>query len=109
MWAASTGAPRSMSRSIDAVSGKAGAVSIARVHAANFGRGGKPSRATIAAHSAKSTVAEIGSPAATVPTTPPNTADLERFFETAHRSARATGSAVPRATPRLALRLTAQA
>jgi hypothetical protein len=29
---------------------------------------------------------EIGSPAATVPTTPSNTADLERFFENAHRS-----------------------
>ena len=34
MWSASTGVSRSMSRSIDAVSGEAGPVSIARVHAA---------------------------------------------------------------------------
>ena len=42
MWSASTGAPRSMSRSIDAVNGEAGAVSIVRLHSANSGRGGKP-------------------------------------------------------------------
>ena len=62
MWSASTGAPRSMSRSIDAVSGEAGAVSIARVHAA------EPFPGDYGRASVKERGREIGSPAATVPT-----------------------------------------
>src|SRR5580693_2853325 len=61
IWSASTGAPRSMSRNIDAVNGEFGAVSIVRVRSANSGRGEKPSLAAIAVHSAKSIAPQMKS------------------------------------------------
>jgi glutathione S-transferase len=42
MWSASIGAPRSISRSIEAMRGEPGAVSIRRVRSRNSGRGGNP-------------------------------------------------------------------
>jgi len=47
---------------------------------------------------------EIGSPAvATIPTSRPNTADLERFFETAHRFGYWLGGPVDNAAVGIAL------
>ncbi len=66
MWSASIGAPRSMSRSIEAVSGEPAAVNIRRFRSRKPSRGGNPSRAAIAAHSPRSLEANSAASAATI-------------------------------------------